>query len=73
MSRVEVFGRVAMRGLIAAADMAAASTDAQMNPRAADLQTFLASFGAWLHLFDRAAVGTGCHAASFVARAASMV
>jgi hypothetical protein len=41
----EVFGRVFIDRVVAAPDMAAAKTKAEMNPLRADGETFLAPFG----------------------------
>lgn len=70
---VKMFGGVTMRGLVAAADVAAATADPQMNPRAADLQTFFAALRTRMHSLDGVAVRTGRHAASIAAHSASMV
>jgi hypothetical protein len=40
---VEMFGRVLVGGIVAAADMAAGPAEAQMQPLAAALQAFLAA------------------------------
>lgn len=43
---VEMLGRMAVRGIVAAADMAADPADAQMHPAAARREAFLAAIGA---------------------------
>ena len=49
---VIVFGRVLVRGTVAAADVAAAFAKPQMHPAAPDLQTVFASVGAGSHVGD---------------------
>src|SRR5947209_3389545 len=49
---MEMFGRVFVGGIIAAADMAATAADPQMQPHAAALQAFLAAERARRDLAD---------------------
>src|SRR3569623_685540 len=68
--RMEMRGRVAVRRIVAAADMAAAAAQPQMDPGAADLQAFLAAARAGRDLVDRRAVWAVGPASAPVARAA---
>ena len=56
---VEMLGRMAIRGIVATADMPTGATDAQMNPPGPGLETFLASVGAGRHLGDRMIMRAG--------------
>jgi len=55
---VEVLGCMAIWGIVAAADMAAGATDAQMDPPASGLEAFLATVGAGRHVGDRMVMRT---------------
>jgi hypothetical protein len=48
----EVFGRVLVLGVIAAADVAAAHTQPQVYPRIAELETFLTAIATRRHYLD---------------------
>src|SRR4051812_39941988 len=57
--RMIMFGRVTVRGIIAAADMAAGPAQPEMHPPAASLETLLAAIGARRHVLNIALVRTG--------------
>src|SRR4051812_44196331 len=59
---VKMFGRMLVGRIVAAADMAAAAADPQVQPRAAALQAFLAAERARRDLADAGDVGAAlCH------------
>jgi len=49
---LEVLGRVAIRGAVAASDMATRQAQTQVHPSGADLKAILASFGARLYFVN---------------------
>ncbi len=49
---------VLVLGGVAAADMAAAQTQAEMHPAVAHLQTFFAALGFWLYALDHIEMST---------------
>ena len=49
---MEMFRGVLVLGGVAAAHMAAAQTQAQVNPGVTHLQALLAALGLWLHALD---------------------
>src|SRR5437868_6836349 len=55
---MEMRGRVLVRGIVAAADMAAGAADAQVQPAAAGFQALLASERARRHVLDAGDVAT---------------
>src|SRR6266536_1976052 len=57
----EVFGRVLVLGVIAAADVAAAHTQPQVDPRIAELETFLTAIATRRHNLDLVKMCTGSH------------
>src|SRR5690349_599871 len=62
--RMEMRGGVAMRRIIATADVAAGAAETQVHPGTADLQAFLAPACARRDFLDGCAVGTRCHVLS---------
>lgn len=54
-----MLGRVAVWGIIAAADMAASPTEAQMHPPGPDLKALLATIGARRHVDNRSKMNAG--------------
>jgi hypothetical protein len=59
---VKVFGRVFVLGGVAAADVAALQTEAQVDPIVADFQAFFTALrSAWSDGFDLIEVGTLFH------------
>jgi diketogulonate reductase-like aldo/keto reductase len=63
-SVLEVFGRVTIRGAVAASDMATRQAQTQMHPSGADLKAILASLGAGLYFVDLIQVSTFRHTSS---------
>ena len=57
LRRVKVFGRVFVRGTVAATNVAAFEAKPEVNPLSADLQTVLTTFGGWLHFLDFVQMG----------------
>src|SRR5277367_5525329 len=67
VSRMIMFGRVPVGGIVAAADMAAAAADPQMQPLAADFRAFLATERARRDILDSGeVVAVLCHPLSSV-------